>query len=128
MIVCLQSFGRIIANILCVQIFNQKAPNIILISTLLKKLKKIHRKQVINNVHIPFFDIPCRVGNGISFRKNSAELTRSGFRYSAEESPHSEAFRVPRKNLFRSSERNGTEWNSAVKISFMKQQQNNLTK
>jgi hypothetical protein len=72
--------------------------------------------------------ITDRVGNGISFRKNSAEKTRNDFRYSAEESIHSEAFRVPRKSQFRSSERNGTEWNSAEKISFTKQQQNNLTK
>jgi hypothetical protein len=67
-----------------------------------------------------------RVGNGISFRKNSE--TRNGFRYSAEESPHSEAFRVPRNSQFRSSERNGTEWNSAEKISFTKQQQKKLKK
>ncbi len=45
--------SKIIAKILCVQMFNQKAPNIILISTLLKKLKKIHRKKFINNVHFP---------------------------------------------------------------------------
>ncbi len=31
-----------------------------------------------------------RVSNGISFRKNSAEKTRNGFRYSTEESAHSE--------------------------------------
>jgi hypothetical protein len=52
----------------------------------------------------------ARVGNGILFRKNSAKLTRNGFRYSAEEGAHSEAFRVPRKSQFRSSERNGMEW------------------
>jgi hypothetical protein len=72
--------------------------------------------------------ITDRVGNGISFRKNSAEKTRNDFRYSAEESIHSEAFRVPRKSQFRSSERNGTEWNSAEKNSFTEQQQSNLTK
>jgi len=57
--------------------------------------------------------ITDRVGNGISFRKNSAEKTRNDFRYSAEESIHSEAFRVPRKSQFRSSERNGMERNFA---------------
>jgi hypothetical protein len=72
--------------------------------------------------------ITDRVGNGISFRKNSAEKTRNDFRYSAEESIHSEAFRVPRKSQFRSSERSGTEWNSAEKNSFTEQQQSNLTK
>ncbi len=50
-----------------------------------------------------------RVGNGISFRTNSAEETRNGFRYSAEESAHSEAFRVLRKSQFRSSEGNRTK-------------------
>ncbi len=42
--------------------------------------------------------------------------SRNGFRYSAEESAHSETFRVPRKSQSRSLERNGTEWNSAEKI------------
>ncbi len=35
---------------------------------------------------------------------------------------------IPRKSQFRSSERNGTEWKSAEKISFGKQQQGKLTK
>ena len=34
--------------------------------------------------------LQTRVGNGILFRKNSAEQTRNGFRYSAEESAHLE--------------------------------------
>jgi hypothetical protein len=38
--------------------------------------------------------------------------------YSAEESAHSEAFRIPRKSQFRSSERNRTERDSAKKLSF----------
>jgi hypothetical protein len=62
-----------------------------------------------------------RVGNGISFRKNSAEWTWNDFRYSAEESAHSEPFWFPRKSQFRSSERNGTERNSAEKVRFTKQ-------
>jgi hypothetical protein len=37
-------------------------------------------------------EVMGRVGNGISFRKNSAEKTRNSFHYSAEESAHSEAF------------------------------------
>ncbi len=52
--------------------------------------------------------VRVRVGNEISFRKNSAEQTRNGFHFTAEESPHSEAFRgYVRVN---SKARNGTEF------------------
>jgi hypothetical protein len=62
-----------------------------------------------------------RVGNGISFWKNSAEWTRNGFLYSAEESALSEG--IPRKTPLRSSERNGTEfWEKLV----FRNSQNNL--
>ncbi len=75
-------------------------------------------------------DLVPLLGLGTEFRPEKIPRNRlgTGFCYSAEESTHSEAFRVPRKSHFRSSERNGTEWNSAEKISFSKQQQNNLTK
>jgi hypothetical protein len=58
-----------------------------------------------------------RVGRN-SYRKNSAEYALNDFRYSAEESAHSEAFRVPRKSQFRSSERNRTKRNPAKKMQF----------
>jgi len=45
-----------------------------------------------------------RVGNWISYWKYSAEFTRNGFRYSTEESAHSEAFRGLQKSQFRGSE------------------------
>ncbi len=61
---------------------------------------------------------PLGLGTELRSEKNSAEWTRKGFCYSAEESAHSEAFRVPRKSQFRSSERNGMEWNSTKKWSF----------
>ncbi len=67
-----------------------------------------------NLQHAHFLVFPLRVGNGISFRTNSAEWTRNGFRYSAEKSTHSKAFRVPRKSQFRSSERNGIPWKKLV--------------
>ncbi len=60
-----------------------------------------------------------RVGNGISFRENSAEQTRNDFRYSAEESAHSEAFRVPSAEepipKF-GTEQNGTESREKIKF------------
>jgi hypothetical protein len=65
--------------------------------------------------------VGCRVGNGISFRKNSTVSVN----------PRKKAL-IPRHSEFRgraySEARNGTEWNSAEKISFTKQQQNNLRK
>jgi hypothetical protein len=56
-----------------------------------------------------------KLGLRMEFRSENIprNLTWNGFRYSAEESAHSEAFRVPWKNQFRSSERNGMELNSA---------------
>ncbi len=59
-----------------------------------------------------------RVAIEISFRKNSAEWTRNGFRYSAEKSAHSAEFRVHRKSQFRNSEPNGTKLNSAEIMKF----------
>ncbi len=61
------------------------------------------------------------VPSGTEFRSEKIPRNRlgNGFRYSAEESNHSEAFRVPRKSRFRRSERIRTEWNSAEKVSFM---------
>jgi len=58
---------------------------------------------------------PClwladRVGNRILFRKKSSEYTRNSFRYSPEDSAHSEAFWDLRKRLFRSSERKEIAW------------------
>ncbi len=55
-----------------------------------------------------------RVGSGISFRKNSAEQTRNSFRYSAEESAHSETFRSLLKSLFRSEEQKEMAWKKLV--------------
>jgi hypothetical protein len=43
--------------------------------------------------------------------KNSAELTRSSFRYSEEKSVPTAGFRIIRKIPFRHSERNETERN-----------------
>jgi hypothetical protein len=48
--------------------------------------------------------LPRKVGKGISFRNNSAEWSRKGFRYSAEESAHSEVY-----GRVNSEARNGTE-------------------
>ncbi len=45
------------------------------------------------------------VGLATEFR--SEKIPRNEFRYSAEESGHSEAFRGSRKSQFQSSERNG---------------------
>jgi hypothetical protein len=50
-----------------------------------------------------------KLGLGTEFRSEKISR-RNGFRYSAEESTHSEAFRVPRKSQFRSSERNGMKF------------------
>ncbi len=61
---------------------------------------------------------PTRVAIEILFRKNSAEQTRNGFRYSADKSAHSAEFRVHQKSQFRSSEQNETKWNSAETIKF----------
>ncbi len=66
-----------------------------------------------------FFNNPqSRVAIEISFRKNSAEQTRNGFRYSADKSAHSAEFRVHRKSQFRSSEPNVTKRNSAEIMKF----------
>jgi hypothetical protein len=70
---------------------------------------KLPKVQVTNVQIIKRLVLKCpitgRVGNGISFRKNSSEWTRNDFRYSAEESAHSEVFRIPKKSQFRCSER-----------------------
>ncbi len=66
-----------------------------------------------------------RVGLKTEFLSEKIPRNRLGT-VSAEESTHSEAFRVPRKSQFRSLERNGMEFRE--KISFTQQQQNNLTK
>ncbi len=60
-----------------------------------------------HSTYIPRVPQCIRVGNGISFRKNSAEQTRNGFRYSAEESGHSEAFRGLPEESIPSSDWNG---------------------
>jgi hypothetical protein len=59
-----------------------------------------------------------RVAIKISFRKNSPEQTRNGFRYSAEKSAHSAEFRVHQKSQIHSSEPNGTKRNSAEIMKF----------
>ncbi len=46
--------------------------------------------------------------------EKTAEYTQNGFRYSAEESAHSEAFRGLRKSQLWSSERNGITWKNLV--------------
>ncbi len=48
--------------------------------------------------------LPRKVGNGISFRNYSAEYSRNGFCYSAEESAHSEVY-----GKVNFEARNGTE-------------------
>ncbi len=64
--------------------------------------------------YLYIYYILAKVGSGISFRKNSAEYARNSFRYSAEESAHSEAFRSLQKSLFRSSERKEIAWKKIV--------------
>jgi len=54
--------------------------------------------------------------------KNSAELTQNGFRYSAEERVHSEAFRGLRKSLFGSSEQKKMAWKKLVLQNILLQQ------
>ncbi len=56
-------------------------------------------------------------GVGLATEFCSAESTRKGFRYYAEEYAHSEAFRYLRKSQFGGSE---TEENGMKKISFTK--------
>jgi hypothetical protein len=75
---------------------------------------------------LPFSLLLHRVGNGISFEKiprNSLGMVSV--------IPRKKAL-IPRHSEFRgranSEARNGTEWYSAEKMSFTKQQQNNLTK
>ncbi len=67
--------------------------------------------------------VATRVGNRISFRKNSEKYTRNGVCYSAEESAHSKAFRAQWKTQFRSSERKGIKWRKK-KIIFWSNQNN----
>ncbi len=65
---------------------------------------------------VKVFVVVTRVGNGISFR------TWNSFRYSAEESTHSEAFRGLRKSQFRSFEGNGMTWKKLNILNILLQQ------
>jgi hypothetical protein len=56
--------------------------------------------------HSCFFSF-SQLGLGTEFRSE-----KIGFRYSAEENAHSEAFQVPRKSNLQSSKRNSTEYNN----------------
>jgi hypothetical protein len=69
-----------------------------------------------------------QVGLGTEFRSEKIPRNRLGM---ISVIPRKKAF-IPRHSEFRgranSEARNGTEWNSAEKISFTKQQQNNIIK
>ncbi len=63
--------------------------------------------------------ISCQLKQGFWTEFRSEKIPRNirnGFLYSSEASAHSEAFRVPRKSHFRSSERNGTEFSEKIKF------------
>ncbi len=70
---------------------------------------------VLKEIMLPMSGNGSRVGNGISFRKNSAEQTRNVFRYSAEENAHSEG--IP-KFTEEPIPKLGTERNYAKKNQF----------
>jgi hypothetical protein len=85
-------------------------------------LHLIHPKKINKNYFM------SRIGLGTEFRSEKIPRNRLG---TVSVIPRKKAL-IPRHSESRgradSEARNGTEWNSAEKISFTKQQQNNLTK
>jgi hypothetical protein len=71
----------------------------------------LYMRQVEAFAYVGAEPIPTtRVGNRISYEKNSMEWTRIGFRYSAEESAHSDFLRRANSEAGNGMERNGTEF------------------